>query len=114
MKTFGQRIKEIRGIQELSLRKVGQKLGDPSAAFVSDVELGHRFPSSKVLEKMAHILKVTPDELRSYDPRPSIEELKRLAKSNPTYGFALRKLAAGEITAEDLLNLAKKKSSRNK
>jgi|SRR6266480_3614083 len=112
MKTFGQRIRELRQTQDLSLREFAKKLGDLSAAFVSDVELGHRFPSNKVLEKMAHILKVTPDDLRSYDPRPSIEQLKRLATSNPTYGFALRKLASGEITAEDLLNLTKKKHQR--
>ena len=96
------------------MREFAKKLGDLSAAFVSDVELGRRFPSSKVLERMAHVLKVTSDELRSYDPRPSIEELKRLATSNATYGFALRKLASGEITAEDLLNMAKKKHQKNK
>jgi len=114
MKTFGQRIRELRESQDLSLREFAKKIGDLSAAFVSDVELGRRFPSDKVLEKMAHILKVAPDELRNYDPRPSIEELKRLATSNPTYGFALRKVAEGEITAEDLMDLAKKKRQRNK
>jgi len=112
MKTFGQRIRELREVQDLSLREFARKLGDLSAAFISDIELGRRFPSDKVLEKMAHILKVTPGELRNYDPRPSIEELKRLATSNPTYGFALRKVAEGEITAEDLMNLAKKKQQK--
>lgn len=112
MKTFGQRIRELREEQDLSLREFAKKLGNLSAAFVSDVELGRRFPSEKVLEKMAHILKVTPDELRAYDPRPSIEELKRLATSNPTYGFALRKVAEGEISVEDLMNLAKKKQQK--
>jgi transcriptional regulator with XRE-family HTH domain len=114
MKTFGQHIRDLREAQDISLREFAKKLGDLSAAFVSDVELGRRFPSDKVLEKMAHILKVTADELRAYDPRPSIEELKRLATSNPTYGFALRKVAEGEITAEDLMNLAKKKQKRSK
>jgi transcriptional regulator with XRE-family HTH domain len=114
MKTFGQRIRELREKQDLSLREFAKRLGDLSAAFVSDVELGHRFPSDKVLEKMAHILRVSADDLRSYDPRPSIEELKRLATSNPTYGFALRKVANGEIRLEDLMGLAKKRHQKNK
>lgn len=114
MKTFGQRVRELREEQDLSLREFAKKLGDLSAAFVSDVELGRRYPSDRVLEKMAHVLKVTADELRHYDPRPSIEELKRLATSNPTFGFALRKVAEGEITAEDLMNLARKKQQKNR
>src|SRR5437899_10704478 len=105
MKTFGQRIRELREIQDLSLREFAKKLGNLSAAFVSDVELGHRFPSEKVLEKMAHVLGVSTAELRRYDSRPPIEELKRLAASNPTYGFALRKVAEGEISADDLWKL---------
>jgi transcriptional regulator with XRE-family HTH domain len=114
MKTFGQQIRELREKQDLSLREFAKKLGDLSAAFVSDIELGRRFPSDKVLEKMAPILKVSVDDLRHYDPRPSLEELRRLATSNATYGFALRKVATGEITAEDLMSLAKRKHQRNK
>jgi transcriptional regulator with XRE-family HTH domain len=114
MKTLGQRIRELREQQDLSLREFAKELGDLSAAFLSDVELDRRFPSDKVLEKMAKVLKVSVDELREYDPRPSIAQLKRLATSNPTYGFALRKVAAGEITADDLMNLARKKHQRNK
>src|SRR5260370_29338446 len=111
MKTFGQRIRELREIQDLSLREFAKKLGDLSAAFVSDVELGRRFPSDKVLGKMAQVLKVAPDELRNYDPRPSIEELKRLPTSNPTYGFALRKVPEGEIKVEALMNLSNKQAT---
>lgn len=114
MKTFGQRIRELRDAQDLSLREFAKKLGNLSAAFVSDVELGRRFPSEKVLEKMAHALKVTADELRSYDSRAPIEELKHLATSNPTYGFALRKIVEGEISAEDLMSLVKKRNQKNK
>jgi transcriptional regulator with XRE-family HTH domain len=96
----------------LSLREFARKLGDLSPPFVSDIELGRRFPSDKVLERMAHVLGETVDELRSYDSRPPLEELKRMAASNPTYGFALRKMADGEISAEDLMKFLNKKSQK--
>jgi transcriptional regulator with XRE-family HTH domain len=114
MKTFGQRIRELREEQDLSLREFAKRLGDLSAAFVSDVELGRRFPSERVLEKMAHVLKVSADELRRYDSRAPIDELKYLAATNPTYGFALRKMVEGEITAEDLMGLVKKRNTKSK
>ena len=96
----------------MSLREFARKLGDLSPPFVSDIELGRRFPSDKVLERMAHVLGETVDELRSYDSRPPLEELKRMAASNPTYGFALRKMADGEISAEDLMKFLNKKSQK--
>jgi len=94
----------------MSLREFARKLGELSPPFVSDVELGRRFPSEKVLEKMAHVLGVTVGELQKYDSRAPIEDLKRLAASDPVYGFALRKVADGEISAEDILKLASKKT----
>ena len=94
------------------MREFARKLGDLSPPFVSDVELGRRFPSEKVLEKIAHVLGEPLDELRSYDSRPPLEELKRMAASNPTYGFALRKMADGEISAEDLMNFLNKKTPK--
>jgi transcriptional regulator with XRE-family HTH domain len=112
MKTLGQRIRELREAKDLSLREFARKLGDLSPPFVSDIELGRRFPSDKVLERMAHVLGETVDELRSYDSRPPLEELKRMAASNPTYGFALRKMADGEISAEDLMKFLNKKSQK--
>lgn len=98
----------------MSLREFAKKLGDLSPPFVSDVELGRRFPSEKVLERIAHILGEPIDELRRYDSRPPIEELKRLAASDPMYGFALRKMADGEISAEDIMKLANKKSPKGR
>ena len=48
MKTsgLGQRIRELRGKKDLSLRELAKKL-DVSAAFLSDIELGRRYPSEK-------------------------------------------------------------------
>jgi transcriptional regulator with XRE-family HTH domain len=113
MKTLGQHIRDLREAKDMSLREFARQLGDLSAPFVSDVELGRRFPSEKVLAKMAHILGVRVDELQRHDSRPPIEELKRLAASDPVYGFALRKMADGTISADDLMKFVQKKSQKN-
>src|SRR5207302_9496451 len=102
MKTFGQRIRELREIQDLSLREFARQLGDLSAAFVSDVELGRRFPSDKVLAKMAHILGVRTEDLLKHDMRPRVEEFKRLAATDPTYGVLLCTIVERKVDPEEL------------
>ena len=114
-KTLGQRIRELREARDLSLREFAKKLGGFSAAFLSDVELGRRHPSDKVLADMARVLGTTVEDLRSHDTRAPVEDLKRLAASNPAYGLAFRRVIAEQVSPEDLLKLAKNKAAkRNK
>jgi len=114
MQTLGQKIRELREAKDISLREFAKKLGDLSASFVSDVELGRRFPSDKVFAKMAHALGVTVDELKKHDTRPPLDELKRMAASDPTFGFALRSVIEKKVSADDLMNLAKKSDQKKK
>lgn len=114
MKTLGQHIRELREKKDISLREFAKNLGNLSAAFVSDVELGRRYPSEDVLAKMAHILGTSVSELKKFDSRPPVEELKRLAASDPTFGFALRKVVEKQVSAEDLLDLLNKAEQRKK
>lgn len=111
--TFGQKIRELREKKDLSLRELAKKIGI-SAAFLSDVELGRRYPSQKVLIGVAQHLDTSIEDLRNYDTRPPVEELKRLAVSNPLYGVAFRKVIDKNISAQDLINFADKKSQRKK
>ena len=90
MKTLGQKIRELRQEKDISLRELAKKL-DVTAAFLSDIELGRRFPSEKVLSAMAMALGTTVEDLRSYDTRPPLEDIKRLASSDPLYGMAFVK-----------------------
>ena len=108
-KTLGQRIRELRDLKDLSLRDFAKKLGGLSAAHLSDIELGRRFPSPDLLEKMADILDVTVESLREYDSRPPVEDMKRMAEANPAYGFALRKMVERKITSEDIEKLLREK-----
>lgn len=96
-KTLGQRLRELRQDADLTLRDLGAKLKDPttktpvSAAFLSDIENGRRFPSDDMIEKIAEILGTDPMELRRCDPRGPAREIQDLATMNPQYAFAFRR-----------------------
>lgn len=109
MKTLGERIHELREKEDLSLRELAKKLGGLSAAFLSDIELGRRHPSEKVLADLARALKTSVADLESYDTRAPIEELKRLATADPAYGLALRRMVNKGVRPEELMRLAEKK-----
>jgi transcriptional regulator with XRE-family HTH domain len=115
-KTLGQRIRQLREAKDLSLRELARKVG-VSAAFLSDVELGRRFPSPNLLAETAKALDVTYDELKAYDARPPIEDLKRIATSDPAYGFALRRvveMAQKGVPAEDLTKVLDRVDQKKK
>ena len=100
------------------MRALAEKIGI-SSPFLSDIELGRRFPSQEVLVKLAGALSVSLDDLRQYDTREPIVDLKRLMDSDPKLGFAFRtaveKVKSGELTAEDIIaRLGKSKSPRKK
>ena len=111
MKTLGEYIRELREKNDFSLREFAKRL-NLSAPFVSDIELGRRYPSENVLEKIAETLGIPPEELRSYDTRIPMSEIKRLAKTNPAYGIALRKLADKKISPEEIIQMAEKVEER--
>jgi transcriptional regulator with XRE-family HTH domain len=113
MKSFGRRIRELRQDRELSLRELAKKL-EISAPFLSDIELGKRYPSEDVLASMARELGVSLEGLRTYDTRPPVEDIKRLAETNPAYGIAFKRLIATKVSPEDLINLAESKSKSRK
>lgn len=113
MKTLGQRLRELRKEKDLSLRELGRKV-DVSAAFLSDVELDRRNPSEKLLPKIAKALGTTAKELRSYDTRPPVEDLRRLAAAKPQYGLAFRQVIDSHVSAKDLMELAEKKAQKKK
>lgn len=113
-KSLGERIRELREQQDLSLREFGKKIGDLSAAFLSDVELGRRHPSDKVLADMARVLGTSVDELKSHDLRSTVQDIKRLVHQNPAYGFAFRKVIEKKISAEALAQFVDEKKGGKK
>lgn len=110
MEGIGPFIRRRRDELDLSLRELAKKL-DCSPAFISDIELGRRHPSDKVLAEIARILKVKLDDLRKMDVRPPIDEIKRVTQDDPSFALAFRTVIDKNITAEELLEWLKKKES---
>jgi len=110
MKTLGRGIRELREAHDLSLREFARKLGGLSAAHLSDIELGRRYPSEELLQKIADVLGVRVVELKHLDSRAPVEEIKRLVDADPTYGIALRRMIESNVKPEDILKLIEKKS----
>lgn len=52
----GKSLRSVRQAKGMTLRELARKL-ELSAAFVSDVELGRRYPSQKTMEKILAALK---------------------------------------------------------
>jgi transcriptional regulator with XRE-family HTH domain len=72
---------------DLSLRGLTRKVSI-SSPFVSDIELGRRFPSEEILAKLAKALNVSPEDPKQYDNREPFADLKRLMSSDPKLGAA--------------------------
>ena len=113
MEGIGPFIRRRRDELDLSLRELAKKL-DCSPAFISDIELGRRHPSDKVLAEIARILKVKIEELREMDVRPPIEEIKRAALDDPTFALAFRTMLDKKISAGELLEFVKQKEDEKK
>jgi transcriptional regulator with XRE-family HTH domain len=115
MPNLGQRIRELRAERDISLRELAKQLG-VSPAFISDVELGRRYPSEPLLSSIAKLLKVKVEELKALDERPPIDELKRAAEDDPHYGLALRTILDSNMSGDELIKLFqqtnKKKSDK--
>lgn len=109
--SLGAYIRELRDKRDLSLREFAKKLGC-SAAFVSDIELGRRYPSEKNLADIATLLGVGVDDLRARDVRPPLEEIKQLTASDPRYAFAFRTVVERKVSPEALLKFAEKEAKK--
>ncbi len=101
----------------MSLRELAKKL-DCSPAFISDIELGRRHPSDKVLFEIARILKVKIEELRKMDVRPPTEEIKRITQNDPTFALAFRtvvdRINDKNISADELMEFVRQKKGEKK
>jgi transcriptional regulator with XRE-family HTH domain len=102
---LGERIRELREERDMSLRELAKKLGC-SAAFLSDIELGRRYPSEKNLKDLAQLLSTSLTELKAHDTRAPIEEIKRLTAADPRYAVAFRTMIDRKPSPEELLRLA--------
>jgi transcriptional regulator with XRE-family HTH domain len=108
MEGMGPFMRKRRDELDLSLREFAKRL-DCSAAFVSDIELGRRYPSDKMLAEIGRVLDVKVETLQAMDVRPPIEEIKRLTQDDPRFALAFRTMIDKKVSAEELLRLANQK-----
>jgi transcriptional regulator with XRE-family HTH domain len=108
METLGAYMRRRRDELDISLREFAKQL-DCSAAFISDIELGKRNPSEKVLAEIARILEVKVEALQEMDVRAPIEDIKRLTQNDPRFALAFRTMIDKKVSAEELLELANRK-----
>ena len=104
--SLGEKIKEARLKLDLSLRELARRT-DITAPFLSDIELGRRFPSEDVLRALSKELGVPTEELSQSDARSPLSDLKRMAQDNPSWALAFRKVAEqgkhGKMTPEEMI-----------
>jgi transcriptional regulator with XRE-family HTH domain len=110
---LGQRIRELREARDSSLRELAKKLG-VSAAFLSDIELGRRYPSEQNLKDLAHILGVSFDDLKTHDTRPPLEEVKRATEKDPRFALAFRRVIDSKISPEELIKFLEGKHTKKR
>lgn len=113
VKTLGQRIKELRDGHDLSLRELVSRLDNMvSATHLSDIEQSNRFPSDDLLKNLAKALETTVEDLKQYDLRPPVEEIRKRMEVDPQLGFALRKLVDTKVSSDEILKFVGRKKDR--
>ena len=104
--TLGEFIRNHREQKDMSLRELAKQAG-VTAVFLSDVELGRRFPKEETLEKIAHALCLSVEDMKKHDARAPISDIRRISVENPSLGFAFRKavenVKSGTLTPEELI-----------
>lgn len=104
MTTLGGYIRQRRIARHLSVRDFAKRSG-LSPAHVSDIELGRRHPSEAALGRIARGLGVNTAELRASDSRPPLEDIRRMADSDPLFSAALRAMIDSDMSGGQLLDL---------
>ncbi|MGB8581540.1 MAG: helix-turn-helix transcriptional regulator [Candidatus Sulfotelmatobacter sp.] len=110
MEGLGPYMRRRRDELDISLRELAKRL-NCSPAFISDIELGRRYPSEKVLADIARVLKVKVEELRALDVRAPIDDIKRITLNDPNFALAFRTVIDQKVTADELLDFLKKKDT---
>jgi transcriptional regulator with XRE-family HTH domain len=109
--SLGQKLRQMRESAGISLRELAREV-NVSAPFLSDVELGRRFPKDETLLLIAKKLGVSLRVLKEHDTRSALADLKRMADGTPTLGFAFREMVgqvrSGKLSPGDLAEQLRK------
>ena len=110
MNNLGKEIRKIRGLLGISLRTLAASVYI-SPAFLSDIELGRRFPAEKTLRRIASSLAIDYESLHSLllSDKPTIEHLQsQLAQSQARIESLEAEISERKQDMNDLFKVAKK------
>lgn len=103
--TLGAKIRDLREKAGISLRELARDL-DISAPFLSDIELGRRFPSDEILAKLAQKLDTDVRRLKDLDTRTALSDMKRMVDASPALGLVFRSVVnqvnTGKLSPEEI------------
>ena len=106
IETLGDLIRTRRSEKEMSLRALARQV-KITASFLSDMELGKRFPSAGVLARIAAALEISPDTFTPFDHRQLVQDLRKLLANKPALTNVLsamvRDVNTGSLTVDDLV-----------
>ena len=112
MKTCGELIREARQAHGYSVRFVAREVG-LAASYLSDIELGRRLPSEKVIHQLCSLLGIDFDVLMQKAGRIG-EDAETYLKSSALVGRLLRQMAQEQVNEDGLRLLLSTVSKMNK
>ena len=101
--TFGDRVRTARARKHLTLRVAAERIGR-SASFLSDIEHGRRFPSEDVLQDLAQLLELDPDDLMASSGRLPTDVAEYL-KTTPDAARLFRTLSSRGVDSAGVKRL---------
>jgi transcriptional regulator with XRE-family HTH domain len=101
--TFGDRVRTARARKHLTLRDAAEQIGR-SASFLSDIEHGRRMPSEDVLQDLAQLLELDPDDLMASSGRLPTEVAEYL-KTTPDAARLFRTLSSRGVDSAGVKQL---------
>ena len=105
--SFGAKLREEREKKNISLRELAKKIG-VSGAFLSDIELGRRFPSQDKVELLAKEIGIPVEELSKHDFRNEADSIRQMMFADSNAGMAFRTLKERISNGEDPQKILKK------
>lgn len=107
-KTLGEFIREERDKLNISLREFARRL-KIAPPFLSDIELGRRYPSDEKLADIAREFRTPVEKLKEFDHRESMTDFKNLVEKNADLRLAFRSrmkdVKSGKLTSDELAKI---------
>ena len=83
------------------MRGLAKRL-EVKAAYMFDIEHGRRYPTDPRILQIARALQVSPNEILMYDTRLPKAELAEVARRDPMFNLAVRRLLRENVSSGEI------------